>query len=101
LTSKGGISTIGAFPLPHLGGGASPSSDDEEDGLTWSQSGRGSPTCEELAPTDTKGATKGFRVDANAGVAASVCLCEVGVARSLSSAAPLGGDGGGEEGDIS
>jgi hypothetical protein len=87
--------------LPRLGGGASPSSNDEEDRLRWSQSGRGSPAHEELAPTDTKGATKGFRVDTDVRVAGSVCLREVGLARSPSSAAPLGGDGGGEKGDIS
>jgi hypothetical protein len=65
---------MGAFPLPRLGRGASPLSDDEEDRLRWSQSGRASPAREELAHVNTKGAVKGFRVDPDVGVAFSVCL---------------------------
>jgi hypothetical protein len=74
--------------------------DNEEDGLRWSQSARGSSTCEELAPANTKRAAKGFRVGADAGVAVGVCLRETGMAGSPSSTAPPGGDGGGEEGAI-
>jgi hypothetical protein len=69
-------------------------SDDEEDRLRWSQSGRASPAREELAHVNTKGAAKGFRVDPDVGVAFSVCLREAGVVGSPLRAASLGGGGG-------
>jgi hypothetical protein len=77
-TCKERRSAIGSFPLPRLEGGASPSSDDEEDTLSRSQSGRGPPTHKELAPADTKGAVKGFRVDTKTGVADGVFRREAG-----------------------